>query len=56
MVHACMHGDHLREKNGAEWRGGIPEDADDDDVASCDDEGRALRRVGSDIRGKAASR
>jgi len=34
----------------------MPEDADDDDVASCDDEGRALRRVGGDIRGKAASR
>jgi len=41
--------------NSAHKGGDIPEDADDDDITSCDDEGRALRRVRCEVRRKAAS-
>jgi hypothetical protein len=45
-----------RGNNNAVHEGGdIPEDADDDDIASCDDEGRALGRVRCEVRPKAAS-
>jgi hypothetical protein len=45
-----------REKNNVAHKGGdIPEDADDDDITSCDDEGRALGRVRCEVRRKAAS-
>ena len=36
-------------------RKGLPEDTDDDDVATSDDECRTLCRVRSDAGGKAAS-